>query len=397
MKDIKLPKITFWRVVFIIILLAGGYATIKRFWLGLGASTNLTDTYPWGLWVAFNMYAGVGLSAGGFTVAAVVYIFNLEKYRAVARSSVLLAFLGYMQVGATLIYEIGLPWRIWHPVIFHNPHSVMFEVAWCVMLYLTVLALEFSPVVLERFGLHKLGHILHQVMIPVILFGIILSTLHQSSLGTMFLIVPEKLYPLWYSPKLPIFYFISAVAVGLAMVIFESALTSRAFGRAFDMGVLNGVARALVVVLAVFAVMRINFLYVEGSLQYVFMWRFETFMFALEFGLGAIVPIVILSLRRFRHNANWLFAGSVLAILGFVLHRGNVVMTGMQRYLGGSYFPSWEEIAITLLLIAVPVAVFSVAAKYLPIFPHQNVPAQRRSATSSSRATGPAITGASPA
>ena len=163
-------------------------------------------------------------------------------------------------------------------------------------------------------------------------FRLILSTMHQSSWDDV-LIVPEKLYPLWYSPETPIFYFISAVAVGLAMVIFESALTSRAFGRAFDMDVLNGVARALVVVLAVFAVMRINFLYVEGSLSYVFMWRFETFMFALEFVLGAIVPIVILSLRRFRHNANWLFTGSVLAILGFVLHRGNVVMTGMQRYL----------------------------------------------------------------
>lgn len=368
MKNITLPKITFWRVVFAIILLVGTVATIRRFWLGLGATTNMTDVYPWGLWVAFNMYSGVGLSAGGFTIAAVVYIFNLEKYRSVARTSVLLAFLGYLQVGVTLLFEIGLPWRLWHPIVFHNLTSVMFEVAWCVLLYLIVLVLEFSPVVLEKFGLQRFVRVVHRIMIPAIIFGIILSYLHQSSLGTMFLIVPTKLYPLWYSPLLPMFYFISAISAGLSVVILESWLTSRSFGRSFRMDVLNGIARALVVVLAVLGVMRLADFIERGVVGYLFMPRIETVMFYFEFVIGIVIPAVLLSFRRFRHHPDWIVAGAVLTIMGFVLNRGNVVLTGMQRYLGEVYVPTWEEVAITLLLVAVPVAMFSVAAKYLPLF-----------------------------
>jgi Ni/Fe-hydrogenase subunit HybB-like protein len=373
MQSIKLPRITFWRVVFVAIVLAGGYSLIYRLLFGLGASTNLSDAFPWGLWIGFDVLTGVGLAAGGFTVAAVVHIFHLDKYQPIVRSSILTAFLGYVLVGIAITIDIGQPWRIWHPIIFHNPHSVMFEVAWCVILYTTVLALEFSPLVTERLGLRKLTHILHTVMVPIVIAGVILSTLHQSSLGTVYLIVPGKLHALWYSPLLPVFFFISAISVGLAMVIFESGLSSRAFGHHFSMPVLTGIARALVVILAILAVLRIDDLIRRDALHYVFESSTESYLFLLEFVMGILVPIVMLAIQRVRHNPQMLFLAATLAVLGFVLNRLNVSITGMQAYAGVNYFPNWMELSVTGLFVAIAFAAFAWATKNLPVITHEPV------------------------
>src|SRR5215831_1937451 len=179
----KLPKLTVWRAIFAAILLAGLYATYLRIFYGLGGSTNLSDKFPWGIWIAFDVMCGVALAAGGFTLVAIVHIFHIEKYKPVLRPCVLTAFLGY-------------------PLVMWNPHSVMFEVAWCVTLYSTVLFLEFLPVVFEKFGWHRPIEWVHRISVPLMILGVLLSTLHQSSLGSLFLIVPSKLYPLWYSPLL---------------------------------------------------------------------------------------------------------------------------------------------------------------------------------------------------
>jgi Ni/Fe-hydrogenase subunit HybB-like protein len=202
----RLPKLTFWRVALILILISGLYSTILRFTQGLGAATALTDRFPWGLWVGFDVLCGVGLAAGGFTIAAVVYIFHFERFHPIVRPAILTAFLGYGLVAVALLYDLGRPYRIWHAMVMWNPHSVMFEVAWCVMLYLTVLALEFSPVVLERFQLAKPLKIIKAITIPLVIAGVLLSTLHQSSLGSLYLIVPSKLHPYWYSPWLPVLF-----------------------------------------------------------------------------------------------------------------------------------------------------------------------------------------------
>src|SRR5271167_552042 len=147
-------KLTFWKLVFLLFMAGGLYATGIRFTQGLGASTHLSDQFPWGIWIGFDVLCGVGLAAGGFTLAAIVYVFHIERFHPVLRPSILTAFLGYSLVAVALLFDLGKPYNIWHPLIMWNPHSVMFEVAWCVTLYLTVLALEFSPAVLERFELH---------------------------------------------------------------------------------------------------------------------------------------------------------------------------------------------------------------------------------------------------
>ena len=214
-----------WTVAAIILAL-GAYATFVRFFRGLGASTALNDLAPWGLWIGFDVMAGVALAAGGFVIAATVHIFHREKYEPLLRPAILTAFLGYLLVITGLLYDLGQPWRIWHTLIYWNPHSVLFEVAWCVMIYTGVLALEFAPIMFERLRVPRIRRILRTITIPLIILGITLSTMHQSSLGSMFLIFPSKLSALWYTPILPLLFFTSAVAVGLAMVTVESLLSA---------------------------------------------------------------------------------------------------------------------------------------------------------------------------
>ncbi|HLK66101.1 MAG TPA: Ni/Fe-hydrogenase cytochrome b subunit [Bryobacteraceae bacterium] len=363
----KLPRITVWRVIFAVILLAGLYATYLRVFYGLGGSTNLSDQFPWGIWIAFDVMCGVGLAAGGFTLVAIVHIFRIERYHPVLRPAILTAFLGYSLVVVGLLYDLGRPDRLWHPLVMWNPHSVMFEVAWCVTLYTTVLFLEFLPVVFEKFGLHKPLAWIHRISVPLMILGVLLSTLHQSSLGTLFLIVPEKLYPLWYTPILPLLFYVSAIAVGLAMTIFESWHSSRAFGRALELPLLASLARVLAVVMSVYLWIR----FLDLSHRHVFgllsQNRIETWLFGLEIALMA-VPTVLLYQSKIRLRPGALYACAVMVVFGFIANRLNVGTTGLEAGSGTHYIPKWSEVAITLSIVAAGFAIFRLIAQYFPIF-----------------------------
>lgn len=366
-----IPKITFWRVVFAAIFLMGLYVSYIRFFKGLGASTNLNDKVPWGLWVGFDVLCGVGLAAGGFTITLVVHLFNMKKYKPIVPSTVLSAFLGYNLVSAGLMYDIGRPYRIWHPMIFHNPHSVMFEVALCVMMYTTVLAFEFSPMVFKRLNWQKPLRIVKAITIPLVIAGFILSTLHQSSLGTVFLIVPGRLHQLWYTPILPLMFFTSAVAAGLSMVIVESYLSRRAFNKRLELDLLTGIGRAIVVVLAVYLVLKVKDLYNRDAFGLLFDGSQEGKMFLLEMGLGVVLPLAMLVTKKIRESQSGLFIAALMVAIGFVINRLNVSITGMIRSSGVHYFPSWMEIGGTIFLVAMGFALFAAAVKYLPIFPEE--------------------------
>src|ERR1700750_2968266 len=263
-------KITFWKLVFLAFIVAGFYATVIRFTQGLGPSTNLSDQFPWGIWVSFDVLCGVMLAAGGFTLTAAVHILNIKRLHSIIRPTILTAFLGYTWFSAALMLDLGKPYNIWHPLIMRNPHSVMFEVAYCVMLCTTVLSLEFAPIVLERFNLEKPIKVIRAVLIPLVILGVILSTLHQSSLGTLYLIMPTKLHPFWYSPLLPVFFFLSAICVGLAMTIFESTMSSKYFGREIELPIIRDLGRVLVVVLALYGILKFEDLFHRHVLHLVF-------------------------------------------------------------------------------------------------------------------------------
>jgi Ni/Fe-hydrogenase subunit HybB-like protein len=366
---------TFWKSVFVFLMIAGFYSTIVRFTQGLGRSTNLNDQFPWGIWIGFDVLCGVMLAAGGFTLTAAVHILNIKRLRPIIRPTILTAFLGYVLVCVALLFDLGKPYNIWHPLIMRNPHSVMFEVAYCVMLYTTVLSLEFAPIVLEHFKLEKPLKIIKAVLIPLVILGVILSTLHQSSLGTLYLIMPEKLHPFWYTPLLPVFFFISAIAVGLAMTIFESSMSAKHFGRQLELPILQELGRVLVVVLSLYGILRFEDLLHRGILRKTLLPGYEMGLFWLEIGLGLLLPLLLLSLKRVRATAQGLYLASVLVVLGFITNRLNVSITGLESSAGMHYVPKWTEVAVTGAIIAAGFALFGLAAKYLPIFPAEEVPA----------------------
>jgi len=368
-----LPRFTIWRAVFAVLMVAGAYATYLRVRYGLGGVTNLSDQFPWGIWIAFDILCGVGLAAGGFTLVAVVHILNIHRYKPILRPAILTAFLGYVLVVLALMFDLGRPDRIWHPLIMWNPHSVMFEVAWCVTLYTTVLALEFAPAVFEKLGWHKPLDWLKFISVPLMIVGVLLSTLHQSSLGSLYLIVPHKLYGLWYTPLLPVFFYLSSICMGLAMTIFESWHSSRAFGRDLELPLAAGLARVLAVLLMTLLFVRFLDLGERGMLGLLRVNRTETWLFGLEILLLA-VPMVLLFRRRVRWNPSKLYGCAVMVLFGFITNRLNVAITGMEAGSGTHYVPRWTEVAVTLAIIALGFAIFRVVAQYFPIFDahHEN-------------------------
>ncbi len=359
----------FWTVVFAILVVAFLGVTVLRFSKGLGAVTHLSDRFPWGLWIGFDLLCGVGLAAGAFTLTAIVHLFNLKRFEPIVRPTILTGFLGYTFVILALLFDLGQPWRIWHAIVYWNTHSVMFEVAWCVMLYTTVLAIEFAPVVFERFGWHAPARLIHGAITPLVIAGVILSTLHQSSLGSLYLIVPSKLHPLWYSQLLPLFFYVSAIGAGIGMVILESYLSKRAFGRHLEMDLLEPLARAMVVTLFIYGLMRLQVIHRNGSFHEIWSMTYEGRMFLAEFVLGVVLPVGMLAFRRVRENPTGLVAGAFLAVLGFVMNRLNVSLTGMERGLGVRYSPSLMEYTVSVGLVAIGMAVFAFAVRYLDIFP----------------------------
>jgi len=378
MKGRTLPRFTMWRAIFALLMPIAAYATYLRVRFGLGGVTNLSDQFPWGIWIGFDVLCGVGLAAGGFTLVAVVHIFNIERYKPILRPAILTAFLGYLLVVLALLFDLGRPDRIWHPLVMWNPHSVMFEVAWCVTLYTTVLALEFAPAVFERLGWKKPLGWLKFISVPLMIVGVILSTLHQSSLGSLYLIVPHKLYALWYTPVLPVFFYLSAICAGLAMTIFESWHSSRALGRELELPLAAGLARVLAVLLMTLLFVRFLDLEQRGVLGLLRENRTETWLFGLEIVLLA-VPMVLLFRRRVRWNPAKLYGCAVMVIFGFIANRLNVSVTGMEAGSGTHYVPRWTEVAVTLAIVALGFAVFRVIAQYFPIFDqHQTDEARAR-------------------
>lgn len=365
----RLPfKVTFWRALLAIVLAAGAYSVFIRFTQGLGAATNLSDKFPWGLWVGFDVVTGVGLAAGGFTIAGAVYVLHLKQFYPVLRPAILTAFLGYSLVIVGLLIDIGHPLRIYHPMLMGNAHSVMFEVAMCVTFYTSVLALEFSTVVFEKFGWNRPKKIVGKIIVPLVIVGVILSFLHQSSLGSLYLIMPSKLYPFWYSPLLPVFFLISAISTGCAMVIFESHLSFRAFGHRLEKNILQHLGRVMLLGLVLYLVLKIQDFTTRNVWNIIFENREETYLFWLEILIGSIAPIILLSIKKIRLSTKGLYICSILTISGFLFNRLNVSITGIEASAGMHYIPSWMEVSVSLAIVGLTIFLFALAVRYFPVF-----------------------------
>jgi Ni/Fe-hydrogenase subunit HybB-like protein len=364
-----------WSVLQILLALGAIYVIVAKLMYGLGAVTNLSDNWPWGLWIAFDVGVYIATAAGGFTIAALYYVFKIERFKPLAKPAVLIATLCYTIAAVGIFVDLGRSINIVHPIWMWQPESVMFEVGWCVMAYLTVLYLEVSPNVFQRFKYETLLKIQRFILIPLVIGGIILSFLHQSSLGALFMITPDQ-NALWNSPLMGYLFLVSAIAMGLALVTFFGIILARSWKMTLRMDVLSSVGKGIAWVLAVYLLARFAELFITGNID---AFNMETsgpggylgWLFIAEVGLFMALPMILL-FSKLRKSPGWLITSTALVLIGVTLNRLNVLVISHAPARVGEYFPTWQEFLFTFGLIAGAMFVFRLAAKYLPIFEQQN-------------------------
>ena len=365
----------------ILIVLAGISFVVAmiRYAYGIGPISNLSNAYPWGFWISFDLFTGVAIGSGAFVMAAIVYIFELKEFQPLVRPSVLTGFLGYIMVVIALLVDLGHPERIWYMLIHHNHTSVLLEIGICVMSYLTVLAIEFAPVIFEGLKWEKWAHLLHKFIMPFVILGVVLSTLHQSSLGSLLLIQPEKLFPLWWTPILPVEFFISAVAIGMGMVILESSLSSRYFKRGLELDLLEKLSRAIPVVLGIYLLVKFVEIFIAGDAHYLFTSGWMSVLFWAEVLIGAVIPLVLFSIKRIRSNANSILISAIILLVGMILNRFDVSwfavrhpdpITYLPSFMANHvhYWPSLPEVSVSIGIFSAGILAFGLIAKYFPLF-----------------------------
>jgi Ni/Fe-hydrogenase subunit HybB-like protein len=358
-----------------IIVLLGSILTILRFTRGLGAVTNLDNNNPWGLWIGFDLLCGVALAAGGYVTSATCYIFGLKRYHSAVRPAILTAFLGYSLVVLALSYDVGRPWRLPYPIFLsQGTSSLLFEVALCVFLYLTVLFIEFSPAAFEWIGWQKTRNIIVKITLALTILGVVLSTLHQSSLGALFLIAPSKLHPLWYCSYLPVYFFISSMFAGMSMVIFESTLAHRFFHHKMDQAHLSenpqvtlGFAKAASFIMAGYIMIQLMGLAVDNDWEYLASgwgawYLLELIGFVAMPAFFYAVGVRDKNIRLIRRTALWTVAGIVLNRLNVSVIAFNWQLPANQRYV-----PSWMEVATTVFIVTIGILVYRFIVTRMPI------------------------------
>ncbi len=362
-------KLNRFKEILWIIAMFGFVAIIVRIFSGLGASTNLSDSMPWGLWKILNMVAGAALATGGFTLAATVHIFKIEKYKPLMRPAILVAFLGYGSSLFALLWDIGLPHVFYNPFFHWNHHSFLFEVFWCVSLYFTVTAIELAPIIFEKFRAEQIVKWLHRISTPVIILGITFSTLHHTSLGSLFLVMPSRLHNLWFTNWIPVLFFLSAVGGGMMMVVIIRLGYSYLFNKKENMPVVTGLSQISAAILSVYFVVKMTDLLYHGNFHLLYSGQWESFVFIAEMLLSVLIPVIIVSASSLRSKVGFLTIASGSAVLGLAMNRVDVGIVGLLRTSESFYFPSFLEICLSLGVIAAAGLVFIYLVENYRIFP----------------------------
>jgi Ni/Fe-hydrogenase subunit HybB-like protein len=374
------PRFRLKPLVVVLLALTGiaFIVAMLRYANGIGAISNLSNAYPWGFWVSFDLYTGIAISSGAFIITSIVYLLELEQFRPLVRPTLLTGLLGYIMEVIALLVDLGHPERIWHYFIYQNFTSFLLVIGLYVMAYSAIMAVEFAPAIFERLKWDKLAGLIRRFMKPLVILGAVISTLHQGALGALLLIQPAKLYPLWWTPLLPVLFFISALAIGLAMILFESSLSSRYFKRGLEVHLLEKLARAIPFVLGLYLVVKFGQLAYAGDLQYLFTGGLMSFLFWAEILLGAVLPILLFSFSKVRQSPRGLLIGALAVLLGMILNRFNVSwfavthpnpITYMPTFMGQvTYFPSIPEVALSIGIFSAGILAFGLAVKYLSVF-----------------------------
>jgi formate dehydrogenase iron-sulfur subunit len=391
---------------------------LYRLLFGIGAVTNLSDGYPWGLWVGVDILAGIAVAAGGFVMAGTIYLFGGHKYHELARQAILVAFIGYLCYMIGTIIDIGRYWNIPWIFISQNHHSPLFEIAMCVFMYTTVLFLEVLPIVFEKLQMKKVQEIWYsfspwlvifmlcvfcwwlthtlawvialfailmfweilmrkdimprdkQTPILLILAGVTFSTMHQSTLGALYLIEAEQLDVLWYTASMPILFFISAITVAPAVIMFVAISADRFWGHKANIKLLSSFAKAMPLLLGLYLIVKFSDLVARGAIGSIFRINNQSALWWVEVGLGVILPLLLFVFSRGENRRAGMYWGSAFVIIGLILNRLNVAVMGIKSPNWGTYYPHWAEILITIGIFSIGLLGFRYAVSYLPIYQH---------------------------
>lgn len=376
MQELK-PKgkwLTPFNMISIPIMILGVILIVIRFWKGIGAVTNLTQDVPWGLWIGFDVVTGVAFAGGAYVITFMVYILNMKKYKSIVRVTVLNGFLAYVFYAGALLLDLGRPWNVINPIIGNSfgVNSVLFLVAWHFLLYMIAQLIEFSPAIAEWLGARRIHKLLSAMTVAAVIFGITLSTLHQSGLGALYLMAKEKIHPLWYSEFIPINFFVSSIFAGLSMVIFEGSITQKVFSSHIseknhhsEKSIISGLAR--ICAGAMFAYFFLQTLVFIHDKDWQYLNTPMGYWYILEMVGFVLLPMVLFYFSQRHENAMLIRTAAIITMLGIILNRLNVTVIGFEWEMAVRYIPSWMEIVITLTVIFTEIWIFRWVINRLPV------------------------------
>ncbi len=360
----RLPRFT---LALAFLAAAGLSVGFYRLYAGLGATTNMSKVFPWGIWISFDLTT-VALSGGAFTLAALVYVFHMRDLHAATRPTVLFGLLGYASVLVILFFDLGRWDRFWHFLVYPNINSALFEVSWCIAIYSVILVYEFSPVIVEKFGNNRVLETIKKFTVPMVIAGVTLSSMHQSSLGTLFIVMSPRLHPLWYSMLLPVFFLVSSIPAGISLILIGSFVSQSLFGHSLSAKVVEKLCWLAPWVLGVYLALKLGELLVVEELDLLFSSGIYSLLFWAELVIGVILPIILFSFRQIRESRTGSVIGALLVAAGIVLNRFNTTWFAIKPLNGVYYSPSWMEIAVLVGVAAGVLLVFTLISHYFPVF-----------------------------
>ncbi|HEY1372013.1 MAG TPA: NrfD/PsrC family molybdoenzyme membrane anchor subunit [Candidatus Binatia bacterium] len=360
-------RLTWWDKLLLAVIAVAAAIGLVRFAFGIGSIANINNAYPWGWWVGYGIMTMIAIGGVGFTITALVEIFGVHRYHTFLRPAVLMAFLCYTGAITMLMVELGRPWNVWMVLVSWAPTSALYEVGWCAFMYLSILAIEFAQVPLEEAGWKRPLRVIRTIYIPLMLMGVTLSHLHQSSLGTLMTLLPHKIHALWWSDNLPLLFLFSAMMAGPALAILEHFAAARWLGFAPRMDLVAGLARIEVWLVGLFLVFQLGDLFYRGAAEAALGLSWLALSFWIEIGLGLLLPFVLLMMPEVRASRSGLATACALIIAGILLHRLNVAVIGLRVRHWETYVPSLGEVGITLGITAAAIFAFGYLARILPI------------------------------
>jgi Ni/Fe-hydrogenase subunit HybB-like protein len=370
----KGKMLTPFNIISVPVIIVGLVLIVIRFWKGIGAATNLTQEVPWGLWIGFDVVTGVAFAGGAYVLTFMVYILKMKKYHSIVRVTVLNGFLAYVFYAGALLLDLGRPWNVINPIIGNSfgVNSVLFLVAWHFLLYMIAQLIEFSPAIAEWLGTRRIHKILSGMTVGAVIFGITLSTLHQSGLGALYLMAKEKIHPLWYSEFIPIMFFVSSIFAGLSMVIFEGSISDKVFSGQISeknhhaqRGIISGLAK--ICAGTMFAYFFLQLLVFIHDKHWNLLNTPMGYWYLLEMIGFVLFPMILFIYSFRRHKITLIRVAAIITMLGIILNRLNVTVIGFKWDAAIRYVPTWMELVVTLTVIFTEIWIFRWVINRMPV------------------------------